>query len=113
MERFSKESKLYIKLSGAFSELDTQVLTLPKEKIVENMRPWLDVIFSVFPPERIMFGSDWPISTMSGLGDKAWKTWHDVVELVLEVYKVSEDGKARIWHGTAIEAYRLELSLSL
>ena len=109
MERFSKQTKVYMKLSGAFSEIGDQDPSSPwpKEKIVEQMRPWLDVLFRFFPAERIMFGSDWPVCNLRGPGDLSWKSWRDVVELILDNYAVSEEGRKRIWQGTAIEAYRL------
>ena len=31
----------------------------------EDFRPYLDVVFEVFGPERIMIGSDWPVCTVA------------------------------------------------
>jgi L-fuconolactonase len=31
----------------------------------EDFRPYLDVVFEVFGPGRLMFGSDWPVCTLS------------------------------------------------
>lgn len=31
----------------------------------EDFKPYLDVVFDVFGPERIMIGSDWPVCTLS------------------------------------------------
>jgi L-fuconolactonase len=31
----------------------------------EDFRPYLDVVFEAFGPERLMIGSDWPVSTLS------------------------------------------------
>lgn len=32
----------------------------------EDFRPYLDVVFEAFGPERVMIGSDWPVCTLSG-----------------------------------------------
>ena len=56
-----------------------------------------------------MFGSDWPVCNLIGPGnDISWGLWRDVVELILEEYSITKEGKDRIWHGTAIEAYGLD-----
>jgi L-fuconolactonase len=32
----------------------------------EDIHPYLDVVFEAFGPERLMIGSDWPVSTLAG-----------------------------------------------
>jgi L-fuconolactonase len=32
----------------------------------EDLRPYLDVVFDAFRPERLMIGSDWPVCTLAG-----------------------------------------------
>lgn len=32
----------------------------------DDFKPYLDVVFECFGPERLMFGSDWPVCTVSG-----------------------------------------------
>lgn len=108
----AQHSNVYMKLSGAFSEIDEQDASSPwpASVIVDRMAPWLDVVFRAFPPERIMFGSDWPVCNVGGPGDAlSWASWKGVVELALERYKVGEEQRDRIWFGTAVEAYRLSL----
>jgi L-fuconolactonase len=31
-----------------------------------DFRPYLDVVFEAFRPERLMFGSDWPVCLLGG-----------------------------------------------
>jgi L-fuconolactonase len=31
-----------------------------------DFRPYLDVVFEAFQPERLMFGSDWPVCLLGG-----------------------------------------------
>ena len=46
------------KLSGLVTEADLANWTL------EDLRPYADVALEVFGPGRLMFGSDWPVSTL-------------------------------------------------
>lgn len=90
-----------------FSELPPQTASTTKQQYLDAIRPWLDVIWRLFGPERTMFGGDWPICTMNGLGAQAWITWHDVVDLALTIYGFTDAQKTRLWAGTAVEAYKL------
>ena len=47
------------KVSGMVTEADWQRWQ------PTDLRPYLDVVFEAFGPERIMFGSDWPVCTVA------------------------------------------------
>ncbi|MER7900444.1 amidohydrolase family protein [Streptomyces sp. NPDC096046] len=47
------------KLSGLITEADLASWT------VEDLRPYADVALQAFGPERLMHGSDWPVSTLA------------------------------------------------
>ena len=99
---------VYIKLSGLFSEISPQQHGHPADipEIVSHMKPWIDVVFSAFGPQRILFGSDWPVCNVEGLGPAlSWKHWHNVVAAILDDQNLTDDQKQRVWSGTAIEAY--------
>ena len=101
-------SKTYIKLSGAFSELPTELQSA--SDIAAYMHPWLEHVFRCFRPSRIMFGTDWPVCNVRGFrGDGSWTEWKNVVALILndERYKLSDYDRQQIWKGTAKEAYQL------
>ncbi|KAF2430195.1 amidohydrolase 2 [Tothia fuscella] len=115
MSSFAACDNVYIKLSGAFSEMvnqnpDTGGEPLPVSKIVEITRPWIKhIVFDCFGPKRIMFGSDWPVCNVQGPSDQlTWARWKEVVAILLEDFGLSSEDKDRIWYGTAVEAYRLE-----
>lgn len=110
ISRFAKQEKVYMKLSGAFSEIADQDPETPLTVlfIVERMKPWLDHVFSEFGPARIMFGSDWPVCNVRGPGDaKSWGHWVEVVEEYLQTRGLLKDEMDRVWYGTAVEAYKL------
>lgn len=48
------------KLSGMVTEAEW------KEWEPADFRPYLDVVFEAFGPDRLMVGSDWPVCTLSG-----------------------------------------------
>lgn len=72
----------------------------------ETFRPYVDVVTEAFGPDRMMFGSDWPVSLLGG-------PYSDIVGIVETLTKGwSESEKNSFWSETAIRAYRLEQLLS-
>lgn len=95
----------------------------PPNDIFEAISPWLAVVVATFGPERIMFGSDWPVCTVgldtdaSGEGEGvagkegeagAWNKWRLVVERMCDMYGFDEDQTRMIFAGTARKAYGIE-----
>jgi L-rhamnono-1,4-lactonase len=106
IEKMSRMSKTYIKLSGAFSELSDRPTA--KSDVASHIRPWVEQVFKHFNPARVMFGSDWPVCNVNGPGDDSpWVKWVSTVEQLLDEL-VHPDEHERVWHGTAAEAYRLQ-----
>lgn len=107
MARFPKA---YMKLSGGFSELPPLSSEPDIPSLVEQLRPWTDVIFDAFGPERVMFGSDWPVCNIGGGGNEVtWRRWHAVVEQVLDRRGLSDEQKAAVWGQTAVAAYGIDI----
>lgn len=107
IEKMSHMSKTYMKFSGAFSELPERPTA--KTDVAAQIRPWVEQAFKHFTPARVMFGSDWPVCNANGpSGESAWVKWTSTVKQLLdELVKPAEHD--RVWHGTASEAYRLQL----
>ncbi|MFC9331014.1 amidohydrolase family protein [Kitasatospora sp. NPDC057015] len=53
----------YCKLSGLVTEADWQRWT------TADLRPYADTVLEAFGPERLMFGSDWPVCTLAASYD--------------------------------------------
>ncbi len=104
----SKVSKTYMKLSGQFSELDDHHLSAADDA-ANLIKLWVKHILQTFGPERVMFGSDWPVCNVSGPSkEHSWMDWSRVVRtLVDDDITLTTRDKDRIWRDTAIEAYRL------
>ena len=66
-----------------------------------DYRPYLDVVFDCFGVDRLMFGSDWPVCTLSG-------SYSQVVGIV-ETYiaALSPEEQAKIMGGNATRFYGL------
>ncbi|KAK3402875.1 hypothetical protein B0T20DRAFT_9885 [Sordaria brevicollis] len=106
MFTLSKCERTYMKLSGCFSEMPESLRARPAEEILSAILPWLAVVLAAFGPERIMFGSDWPVCTL-GVGDEAWKKWRRVVEMTCHMAGLGPEAQTRLWAETAREAYKL------
>ncbi|KAL2809611.1 amidohydrolase family protein [Aspergillus granulosus] len=105
-------SSTYMKLSGSFSELPP--LSPESEPdvalLVERLQPWTDAIFDVFGPERVMFGSDWPVCNIGGGGNKVtWGRWRQVVEGILERRGLDDKQRTLFWGQVAVEAYGVKI----
>jgi L-fuconolactonase len=53
--RLAENSNVYCKLSGIVTEADWQNWK------PEELKPYLDIVFEAFGPDRLMAGSDWPV----------------------------------------------------
>jgi L-fuconolactonase len=62
------------KLSGLVTEADWSAWT------EAQMRPYLDVAFDSFGPERLMIGSDWPVCTLAAGYDRTLALVTDYLE---------------------------------
>jgi L-fuconolactonase len=67
----------------------------------EQVRPAWEIALELFGPERLMWGSDWPITALVGGYGHAW----DVMSSLIA--ELSPDEQERILSGTARSVYRL------
>ncbi|XOV95172.1 MAG: amidohydrolase family protein [Bacteroidota bacterium] len=59
IKSLAKHENLYCKVSGMVTEADWQNWQY------EDFKPYIDVIFEAFGPDRILYGSDWPVCLLS------------------------------------------------
>ncbi|MEV0531439.1 amidohydrolase family protein [Kitasatospora sp. NPDC050463] len=88
-------SQVRCKVSGLITEADHARWT------IDDLRPVWDVLLSAFGPDRLMFGSDWPVCVLAG----GWDRWAVTVEELLN--DCSESEKQAVLSGTATAFYRL------
>ena len=86
---------VYCKLSGMVTEADWQ------EWKPRDLKPYVETALEVFGPERCMFGSDWPVCTLSGV-------YPEVMGIVIDyVQRLSPDEQEAILGGTCCRFYGL------
>ncbi|MEU9913872.1 amidohydrolase family protein [Streptomyces sp. NPDC051001] len=79
------------KLSGMVTEADLAAWT------VEDLRPYADVVLDAFGPDRLMFGSDWPVCGLAA-------TYAHVLDAARELVGSPD---RRIFETTATRVYDL------
>lgn len=95
MKAISAHPQVFCKISGMVTEADWGGWK------VEGFFPYLDVVFEVFGPDRLLFGSDWPVCLLAAD--------YGQVKSILEQYMAPLSGweKAGIWGGNAVAFYGL------
>jgi L-fuconolactonase len=82
-----------------FSGIVTEVRDM--QWSVELLRPYWDVVLEAFGPQRLMFGSDWPVILLRS----EYQRWASAVEeLTRELTAVEQDA---FWSANARRVYRL------
>ena len=96
MKSIAQNRNVYCKISGMVTEADWQNWQY------DDFVPYMDVVMEGFGPERVMFGSDWPVCLLAGSYSR--------VKAIVEKYiaALSEAEKARVLGGTASEFYGIK-----
>jgi L-fuconolactonase len=93
--KLAKRENVYCKLSGMVTEAE------PRNWTSEQLRPYFDAVLEAFGPDRLMFGSDWPVCLVG----VEYPHWVDIVRDWTRGLSSSE--RHRIFGVTALEAYGL------
>lgn len=91
----AKRNNVYCKLSGLATEADWTSWT------TSQLRPYFEEVLSAFGPERLMFGSDWPVLTLAGSYSRWVNTFRSFVA------ELSPHEQNAICRETARRAYGL------
>lgn len=68
---------------------------------VKDFKPYVDHVIEIFTPQRLMFGSDWPVANLGG-------TYSEIVELAEALTSGFSPSESEFfWHKTATAAYGL------
>jgi len=92
----AQRRNVYCKVSGMVTEADYGKWT------EEQLRPYFETVLEAFGPERLMFGSDWPVCTVAC----EYRRWGAIVHKFISGLSVSEQDA--IFGGNAVKAYDLE-----
>lgn len=96
MQQLARHPQLHCKISGLVTEADWQHWQ------EEELKPYLDVVFEAFGPDRLMFGSDWPVCLLAAPYSK-------VVKLVKGyIAQLPEQDQEKIMSHNAKAFYKLK-----
>jgi len=96
IQKLAAHENVYCKASGMVTEADWKYWKN------EDFTPYLDVVFEAFGANRIMYGSDWPVSLLAA-------AYGQVIDLAKSyVSKLSENEQALFWGGNATKFYNLK-----
>jgi L-fuconolactonase len=95
LRKLAERPHVFCKLSGVTTEADTAAWT------ENDLKPYLETVLEAFGPERLMFGSDWPVCLLA----TSYERWHGVVARFAEPLSAAE--RESLWGGAARRAYRI------
>ncbi|HRJ45231.1 MAG: amidohydrolase family protein [Caldilineaceae bacterium] len=95
IRELAQRPDIHCKLSGVVTEADHQKWT------VEQVRPYMEHILDCFGPERVLFGSDWPVVNLAA----DYRRWFHLALDTISTYSLPE--QQMILHDNAVRFYRL------
>ncbi len=95
MKIISNYDHVYVKLSGMVTEASWQ------EWKMDDLKIYVDFCLEQFGPERLMFGSDWPVCLLAGSYEQVYQS---LLSCIKELPRTEQD---QIFGGTAMKFYNL------
>jgi L-fuconolactonase len=71
------------------------------KRTLDDLRPYADAVLDAFGPDRLMFGSDWPVCTLAASYAQVIDTAHELIR------DLDATGREAVLTGTATRVYRL------
>jgi L-fuconolactonase len=96
MRTIAQNANVFCKVSGLVTEADW-LHWKP-----EDVHPYLDVVFEAFGPERLLFGSDWPVCLLAA----SYRQVKQLIETYVDAHAAHH--KEDIFGGNAIRFYGLK-----
>jgi L-fuconolactonase len=96
MSAVAERDNVFCKVSGMVTEIAEGLEATP-----ELMRPYFDHVLKIFGPDRLMFGSDWPVCRLRS----EYVDWAATVRGWIR--ELGADEQSNIFGNTARHAYRL------
>ena len=96
IRELAKRPHVNCKISGMVTEADIKGWT------AAQLRPYFDVVLEAFGPDRLLFGSDWPVCLVA----TTYQQWFELVLENISAFSTSEQD--RIMGRNAERIYNLE-----
>ena len=94
IEMIARHSHAYCKLSGLISEAGAEWTT-------DSLLPYIDHVIGCFGPERVMWGSDWPMITVHS----SYQQWFEWIREYMD--RQFPESLPNIFGGVAREFYKI------
>jgi L-fuconolactonase len=95
MRALAENEHVFCKISGMVTEADWRSWSY------DQLLPYMETVLEAFGPNRLMFGSDWPVCLVAA----TYTQWVQVVERFVSTLTESE--QEAIWHHNASRFYKL------
>lgn len=96
MRRLAEETSASCKLSGLVTEAGP-------DWTIDRLRPFVAHVLDIFGPDRVMWGSDWPVLDLAG----TYPGWYDTAQKLVAETCSDPKAAAKIFGETARTFYRL------
>ena len=96
LARLADQTQACCKLSGLVTEAKPHWT-------LEELRPCARHVLDAFGPERVMWGSDWPVCQLRA----SYDAWREAAEALTA--HLSAEERAQVFGATAMRFYRLEV----
>ena len=103
MREFAPLENVACKLSGMVTEAN------PEGNLVEQIKPYVNAVLEIFGPERLMFGSDWPVCTLAASYGEVLAILRQVLD---ELGVTDREHLASIFGRTATYWYGLDVNIA-
>jgi len=95
IKQAAQHQNLYCKISGLVTEADLHNWKK------EDFKPYLDIVVEAFGINRVLFGSDWPVSLLAA-------NYHEVLGIVRDYFSsFSKEDQDKVFGRNAVEFYNL------
>ncbi len=95
LRELASRPDIHCKLSGVTTEADHANWNR------DELRPYIEHVLDCFGPDRVVFGSDWPVVNMAA----DYVTWFDIVQDSISHF--SAEAQRKIMHDNGMRFYRL------
>jgi L-fuconolactonase len=101
LEPWASEMAALARHTHAFCKLSGLITEAGPGWTAAGLQPYVDVLLETFGPERLVWGSDWPVVTLAG----DYRGWHETARRCLA--GLDPLALAAVFGGNAARAYRL------
>jgi len=95
IRKLAERPNVFCKISGMVTEADYTSWT------EQQLEPYFDTVLNAFGPDRLMFGSDWPVCLLA----TSYGSWLEVVSR--RIATLTQHEREAILGGTASKVYRI------